>query len=98
VINQENQGLSAARNNGLKNAKGDYIAFLDSDDWIDNSYIEKILNIIDSSKPDIIHFNPIIVRGGCYSDESLFDELEGCLLIDNYYIEKFLYIIARSKP
>jgi len=83
VINQENQGLSAARNNGLKNAKGDYIAFLDSDDWIDNSYIEKILNIIDSSKLDIIHFNPIIVRGGSYSHESLFDELEGCLILDN---------------
>ena len=38
IINQENQGLSVARNNGLAQAEGDYILFVDSDDFIvDNS-------------------------------------------------------------
>ena len=33
-IHQKNQGVSGARNNGLKHSKGDYILFVDGDDWI----------------------------------------------------------------
>ena len=34
IYNQPNQGVSAARNTGLRNASGDYILYVDSDDWI----------------------------------------------------------------
>ncbi len=40
IITQKNQGLSMARNNGLKEAKGEYISFIDSDDWIDTKMYE----------------------------------------------------------
>ena len=43
VIHKENGGLSSARNVGLKHATGDFIAFVDSDDWIDLSMYEKLL-------------------------------------------------------
>ena len=42
VINQHNQGLSMARNVGLKAAKGEYVWFIDSDDWIESNMIEEL--------------------------------------------------------
>ncbi len=46
VIHQENRGLCGARNSGLVKAKGDYIAFLDSDDWIEPQMYESLIDLI----------------------------------------------------
>lgn len=46
VINQENQGVSTARNNGVKIAQYEYIVFLDADDWWEVSYLEEMRNLI----------------------------------------------------
>lgn len=40
LIAQPNKGVSAARNNGFKSAKGEFIVFLDSDDWLSNDIVE----------------------------------------------------------
>lgn len=52
-IEQENKGQGAARNEGLKYAKGEYITFLDSDDCIDNDFYEKLYNVITKYDADI---------------------------------------------
>lgn len=49
TIHQKNQGAAIARNTGIQYAKGEYIAFIDSDDWIDADYLESLYDSIDNS-------------------------------------------------
>ncbi len=46
LINQENAGVAVARNNGVTQAKGDYICFLDADDWWDVSFLQEMQQFI----------------------------------------------------
>lgn len=53
IINQQNQGLSVARNNGLKYATGEYIGYVDSDDWISYDFYELLYNNAKKYNADI---------------------------------------------
>lgn len=54
IINhKENRGLAAARNTGLDNANGKYIICIDSDDWIEPTYLEELLSAAEKNNADI---------------------------------------------
>lgn len=53
VRNQENLGQSAARNKGLEIATGEYISFIDSDDWVSLSFYQKFVNALTLTNSDI---------------------------------------------
>lgn len=57
VIHKENGGLSSARNAGIDIASGKYIGFIDSDDWIEKSMLEKLINLAEKSDSDIVLCN-----------------------------------------
>ena len=57
VINKKNQGSIEARKTGLKYAKGEFILFLDGDDWLENNCIEELYKTANDKKADIVLYN-----------------------------------------
>ena len=53
VIHKKNGGLSDARNKGIDESKGEYLSFVDSDDYITDNYVELLYNIISKEHADI---------------------------------------------
>lgn len=71
-IKQNNKGVSAARNLGIKKAKGKYVQFVDSDDLLNSNYLIEIMKIIENSEVDIIFFDYL----NFYSYDEIIEELD----------------------
>ncbi len=69
VIHQENAGLSIARNNGLDAANGEYIYFLDGDDWIERDSIESLIASAKDNSAQVVFFDALSFEDGGKSCE-----------------------------
>lgn len=80
VFHTENRGLSAARNLGLREAKGEYIGFVDSDDWIEPDMYEVLLRRLQESGADIsvcgISDEYVNNKTTTYCSDKIYDSIE----------------------
>lgn len=63
VVHQNNKGLAGARNTGLEYATGEYVGFVDSDDWIELDTYSYCVNLIQSYNADVVQFQLGYVHG-----------------------------------
>lgn len=54
VVHKVNGGLCAARNDGIRMATGDWLTFVDSDDWLELDYFENMVGSLSQKKPDVL--------------------------------------------
>lgn len=63
LVRQHNQGLGMARNAGEGRAKGKYLWFVDSDDWLPAGAIERLITLTATTKPDVVSIDHIMSDG-----------------------------------
>lgn len=108
AVHQINSGVDAARNIGLERGTGKYVAFIDSDDWYDECYLEKLVTEAEASKAQLVVCNfeavgvdnpPKVknISSGIFNKESAMKHLLGYNSFNGYVWNKlFMMSIIRD--
>lgn len=93
VVHKKNGGLSSARNAGLKVAIGEYIGFVDSDDYVDETMYEDLMQVMDLNEKTMVVSSPIIRNtDGVFTPSKVgtYDYKDGDTMSFDEYMKLFL--------
>lgn len=102
VLHQTNQGVSAARNVGIKVSEGEWITFVDADDWLDSDSLEKLYKYLNNlncrNTVDLLLFD--LIREGKRSSRRVSFEFENgcCYSMEDIVFKEYIYERAMGVP
>lgn len=91
VISQENKGLSPSRNVGIEKAQGEFVCFIDSDDWVHKRFFEHLIDVQRKTQADIVVCKYLSTYEFCedkeisevnYTTGSFFKSYDGSMVYD----------------
>lgn len=90
VIHQNNQGVATAMNNGVAQSSGEYLFFIDNDDWIDGTKIPDIIKILKETDVDImVHKYLIVYPDKSSVGNSFIEKMDKSVIESNIVLETF---------
>ncbi|WP_051638431.1 glycosyltransferase family 2 protein [Butyrivibrio sp. NC2002] len=98
IIHQDNKGLSAARNEGISRANGDYFMFVDSDDFVSNEFVELMVYAIEKTGTEIATTRKYVSFYESNESSVVFDQSEDIeKFITTYNHEDFIKLMMLEK-
>lgn len=93
VVHKKNGGLSDARNAGMAVATGEYISFIDSDDYVSDDFIECLLDVMNKENSDIAECS--VVK---FYEDNRFDEISDDLSVKTYDTQDAMSALIAENP
>lgn len=95
IVNEDNHGLSFARNNGLDHATGNYVMFVDSDDYVSKTFCEDALDNAKQFGSDLVFFGYRRIENGKSTDNLLYGNYSGKLdkrqIMDKLFVDGYAW-------
>lgn len=91
ILRQNNQGPGKARKNGFEYAHGDFISFVDADDYISEETFEKVINIFEYENADIVQFGYYLIspnNSESTEKKMIYNETKSCVESFDFFIQQ----------